>query len=223
VVVENGIFKMVSGFVPTVIKLRFVHSSPFTYSSTSNKTQGFIQFDAGDEDDAGKLGAVSRREKELRESEKRHLTGAAGKKLYLEALQLILRNQLLWLINERNHRTELETVVRDLWDLRIRGSSSLGPEESTSTGDLAMFSSQPQAEENEPALRSKVRAQSWDPGRGSNWPLPKVPDTLALCYLGCLLLHIPTRVGDLIRWANNGSIPYKRAVGKPLPGRFFVC
>ncbi|KAI9167239.1 eukaryotic translation initiation factor 5A [Paramyrothecium foliicola] len=185
------------------------------FCANGDQIEGFIQFDVGDEEDSGKMGAVARREKELRESEKRHLSGAAGKKLYLEALQLIIRNQIQWLVKEKGHRSELETVVRDLWDLRIRGSGSLGPEESTGTGELAMFSSQPQSgsePENEPnAARMEARAQRWDPERGSDWPLPKVPDTLALCYLGCLLLRIPTRMGELITWANNGHIPYKRA------------
>lgn len=176
--------------------------------------QGFVQFDVGDLDDSGPLGAVAKREREIREREKRHLTGQAGKLLYLEALQLILRGQLLWLVNDKGHREELETVVRDLWDLRIRGASSLVvPEETAEDGGLEMFSSQAMAnEEVGTVLKSRARAQSWDPERGLAWPMPRMPNTLALCYLGCLLLRIPTRIGELVRWANNGNIPYKRAV-----------
>lgn len=171
----------------------------------------------GDLDDSGPQGAVARRQREIREREKRHLTGQAGKLLYLEAVQLILRSQVQWLVSEKGHREELETVVRDLWDLRIRGASSLVVPDESAEGELEMFSSQATAtEEGGTVLRSKARAQSWDPERGLAWPMPRMPHTLALCYLGCLLLRIPTRIGELVRWANNGNIPYKRAVSDSL-------
>lgn len=179
--------------------------------------QGFIQFDVGDLDDSGPLGAVSRRKKETRDNEKRHLTGQAGKLLYLEALQLILRNQVLWMVREKGHMDELETVIRDLWDLRIRGAGAIAVQDDATSGDeLEMFSSQPTAEDGKTAtaagLRSSQRAQSWDPERALGWPMPRMPDSLALCYLGCLLLRIPTRLGELVNWANHGGFPYRRAV-----------
>lgn len=189
------------------MSLRCIHEHVLT------RWQGFIQFDVGEEEDAGKLGNVVRREKETKEKELRHLSGQAGKNLYLECFQLILRSQLLWLVNEKGHREELETVVRDLWDLRTRGSSSLVVEEDTQEGGLEMFSSQPALEE--PAIHHRgfdARDQSWKSDRGSDWPMPRIVDTLVLCYLGCLLLRIPTRVGEFCRWANDGQIPYKRAV-----------
>lgn len=160
---------------------------------------------------------MARREREIREREKRHLTGQAGKLLYLEALQLILRNQVLWLVREKGHRPELETVVRDLWDLRVRGASSLVvPDDRASESELEVFSSQPTTpttdDESGKVLKSKGRAESWDPERGLSWPIPQVPTTIALCYLGCLLLRIPTRIGELVRWANNRNMPYKRSV-----------
>lgn len=181
------------------------------------REQGFIQFDVGDEEDAGRLGTVARREKDVREREHRHLTGQAGKDLYLECLQLILRNQLSWLITQKGHREELETVVRDLWDLRTRGSSSHSPEDTandnTSAGGLQMFSSQPtDKEEGAKHGMSKSRSQTWEPEQGPNWPMPRMLDTLVLCYLGCLLLKIPTRVGELGQWANAGHLPYRRVV-----------
>lgn len=159
------------------------------------------------------MGRVARREKETKEKELRHLTGQAGKNLFLESLQLILRNQLLWLIREKGHREELETVVRDLWDLRTRGSSSLVIDDDAPAADLEMFSSQPtSSEKSGVSTKSASRAQSWDPERGPDWPMPRMLDTLALCYLGCLLLRIPTGIGELCLWTNNGHMPYKRAV-----------
>ena len=91
------------------------------------------------------MGVVTRKEKETREVQKKQLTGLQGKALYLEALQFVLRLQIAWLIDDQGHRPELETVVRDLWDLRVRGFSSLVPaEDNAGDGGLEMFSSQPQ-------------------------------------------------------------------------------
>ncbi|KEY70876.1 hypothetical protein S7711_00722 [Stachybotrys chartarum IBT 7711] len=181
------------------------------YCRNDHQLEGFIQYDLGDEQDAGRHGAVARREKEVRVIEKRHLTGAQGKLLYLEALQLILRNQLLWLIYDKGHREELETVVRDLWDLRLRGSSSLVVSSEAEDGELATYGSQATEDQSAATLAQNTRAQSWDPDLGKKWPLPRMPDTLGLCYLGCVLLRIPTRIGQFIDWANTGHVPYKRA------------
>ncbi|KAI5466577.1 ubiquitin family-domain-containing protein [Mariannaea sp. PMI_226] len=182
------------------------------FCSNGHQVEGFVQFDVGDEEDAGKMGAVIRREKEVKEKELRHLTGQAGKNLYLECLQLILRNQLLWLISAKGYREELETVVRDLWDLRTRGSSSVAAEEASQEAPMEMFSSQPEpAEPSQKPVKSNSKAQSWDPDQGAGWPMPRMIDTLALCHLGCLLLRIPTVIGEMCAWVNEGHIPYKRA------------
>ncbi|KAL7810364.1 hypothetical protein V8C26DRAFT_410170 [Trichoderma gracile] len=183
------------------------------FCSRGHQIEGFIQFDLGDIEDSGKMGAVSRREKAPRARGKRApmLTGQAGRDLYLEALQLVIRSQVAWLINEKGHREELETVVRDLWDLRIRGSNSgLGDDAQGDDEDLAIFSSEPSQTPSSKERHPAARKQSWDPELGLRWPLPHVPDTLAICYLGCILLRIPTHLGDVVRWANNGSIPYKK-------------
>ena len=192
-------------------------------SSTDVTKQGFIQFDIGDEVDAGNLGTKARKEKEIKEKELRHLTGQAGRNLFLECLQLVLRNQLLWLIKSKGHREELETVVRDLWDLRTRGGGLAVDEETQQeTGQdegLAMFSSQPTVDEKSQDKTRKTqttKAQSWNPEETSQWPMPNLNDTLALCYLGCLLLRIPTTIGELCLWANTERIPYKRSVSRIL-------
>lgn len=175
--------------------------------------QGFVQYELGDLEDTGKLGSVTRKQKEVREKEKKQLTGLEGKGLFLEALQLMLRSQLLWLVRGQGYKEQLETVVRDLWDLRIRGFGSLTPAETT-TGDddaLEMFSSQPDVDSEE-EVRPKGNTLSWDPDRGPDWPMPRMIDTLCLCYLGCLLLRIPTSIGEIFGWANGGNIPYRHAV-----------
>ena len=159
------------------------------------------------------MGGVARKEKEIREVQKKQLTGLEGKSLYLEALQFVLRAQIAWLIDEKGHRPELETVVRDLWDLRTRGFSSLVPvEENTGDGGLEMFSSQPQGTDIEEVAQTNRRIHDWGVDQEAEWPTPRMIDALGLCYLGCLLLRIPTRIGEIFQWANGGNIPYRRIV-----------
>jgi RNA polymerase I-specific transcription initiation factor RRN7 len=160
------------------------------------------------------MGAVARREKEKRTTEKRQLGGQEGRSLFIEAMQLLLRKQASFLVRIKGHKEELETVVRDLWDLRIRAYTSIAPDTDATKMELELFSSQPTSshEERDIGWRSRSRAQSWDPERGSDWPMPRMKDTVALCYLGCVLLKIPTRLGDLLRWVSNGSMPYLRTV-----------
>jgi hypothetical protein len=161
---------------------------------------------------------VAKKDKEAKEKALRHLTGQAGKNLFLECLQLVLRSQLLWLIRSKGHREELETVVRDLWDLRIRGSGSLAVDKETQPDEgLAVFSSQPEEPEKDDVPKNHgARAQSWNPEENADWPMPRMIDSLALCYLGCLLLRVPTAIGELCLWANSGRIPYKRSVSHML-------
>lgn len=161
------------------------------------------------------MGTVSKKQKAVREKERRQLTGEAGKLLYLEALQLLLRKQLLWLIKEKGHREELETVVRDLWDLRIRGATALSQGAASGAASeevLEVFSSQPTVVESTQLWSSRSKAQDWSAERGLSWPTPSMGDTLALCYLGCYLLRIPTRLGELIKWANDFTFPYRHSV-----------
>lgn len=192
---------------------KFYLQDGLRFCSRGHQIEGFVQFDLGDEEAAGQLGSVVRRKKEAREVEKRQLAGQEGKTLYLEAIQLLLRKQVDFLVRKMGHKEELETVVRDLWDLRIRGYSSVIQEGDPSETDLEMFSSQPVTSEIESrsSWKSSSRAQSWDRERGTDWPLPRLPDTIALCYLGCLLLKIPTRLADLHTWVSNGNLPYLAA------------
>ncbi|KLO80480.1 Uncharacterized protein LW94_2534 [Fusarium fujikuroi] len=143
------------------------------FCSNGHQVEGFIQFDIGDDVDAGQLGKKTKKDKEVKEKELRHLTGQAGKNLFLECLQLVLRQQLLWLVQSKGHREELETVVRDLWDLRIRGSGAfLAEEETQQTGDgLAIFSSQPtDTEKDDVPKKQGARARSWNPEDNPDYP-----------------------------------------------------
>ncbi|KAM0489450.1 hypothetical protein ACHAP7_000509 [Fusarium lateritium] len=192
---------------------RWYLESGLRFCSNGHQVEGFIQFDIGDDVDAGKLGRVAKKDKEAKEKELRHLTGQAGRNLFLECLQLVLRSQLLWLIRSKGHRDELETVVRDLWDLRIRGSGSLVVDKEAQPEEgLAVFSSQPEEpEKDDVPKKQRGRAQSWNPEENADWPMPRMIDTLALCYLGCLLLRyydLPQEMQDRLPSAYTRALKY---------------
>jgi RNA polymerase I-specific transcription initiation factor RRN7 len=42
--------------------------------------------------------------------------------------------------------------------------------------------------------------------------LPRLAETLGLCYLGILLLRLPTSMGELYQWATRDELIYTRAV-----------
>jgi hypothetical protein len=136
----------------------------------------------------------------------------------------------MWLVRERNLPVELETVVRDLWDLRVRnfgglrvtGENGKGKgrdaksEQASESESEMFFSSQSEtngesdAESAAPVKGSRIK--NWAVREGQKWPMPSLPDTLALCYVGCLAMRLPVRVGDLVRWARSGGLLFLRAV-----------
>jgi RNA polymerase I-specific transcription initiation factor RRN7 len=55
-------------------------------------------------------------------------------------------------------------------------------------------------------------ARKWQSGPDERWNVPGVIETLAICYLGGVLLQLPYRIGDFYRWARNDQIPFLDAV-----------
>lgn len=190
----------------------------------TTKPQGFIEFDIDEDDNFGQQGRVARKAREVKQKDTRHLLGDEARELYLECLQLVLRRQLWWLVRERGLPPELETVVRDLWDLRVRNFTGLkraaaaggtAEESASAVGsgvdsgtDTELFSSQMgSASESDASTRTtKSMARSWTSEAGQSWNLPGLFHCLALCYLGCLSLNLPVRVGHIYEWAKNDQL-----------------
>lgn len=179
--------------------------------------KGFIEQDIDEDDNFGQQGRVARREREVKERTTRHLIGNEARELYLECLQLILRRQLWWLVHTRSLPAELETVVRDLWDLRVRNFAGLkrasAPSaetaESGTDGEELLFSSQGATSDSDASTRTSAsRARSWTSEPGQDWNLPGLFHCLALCYLGCVSLSLPVRVGHVYEWAKNDQLPF---------------
>jgi len=193
-----------------------------------------VEFDVDQEDNFGRAGRVARKRKDAKQKGRKHLSGNAAKELYLECLQLILRKQLAWLINEKDLPLELEVVVRDLWDLRVRNFAGLTPARgrskgggsvkseplSSSDGEIALFSSQsePEPSSDDSTATLYTKAKRWMTDEGDLRAMPTLIDTLALTYLGCVTVRQPVRIGDLYRWAKRNKLPYRGAVRGPPVG-----
>lgn len=167
-----------------------------------------IQFEDEDSEFYNKRGQRTKKLVEDRVEQASPLTGNAGRELYLECFQLILRRQVYHLIKSRHFPEQFETVVQDLWSLRVRYFGCL-QEEEVGTGeelggdkpevgsDVQLFSSQPTPESPDSKKKEGVTRR-----------MPRPVDTLALCYLGGILVRLPLRVGDLCRWAMSGELPF---------------
>ncbi|KAL8346841.1 hypothetical protein RB601_003485 [Gaeumannomyces tritici] len=226
------------------------------YCDRGHEIEGFVERGFEDEDAFGQTGHIARKEKEERERVSRTLSGNASREMYLQCLQLVLRKQLFWLLRDRGLPPELETVVRDLWALRTRNiaglktvadakreegdgddeeaGGSFGSGTEAGTPELKMYSSEGSASEKSGDLSDatnittmSTRARSWSTDISSKRSLPTLIDTLALCYLGTLLMRLPVRVGDLFVWGMNSQITYldaiqelPKGVSSRLPSRY---
>lgn len=225
---------------------RYYHEGGRRYCERGHQIEGYVQFDIDADDNFGKQGRVTRKKKEAKVKQKKHLGGNEAKELYLECLQLILRKQIAWMIKEKGFDAELESVCRDLWQLRIRGfvglTAAVGNQEGKGKGKendgssqattqsqgseagLVMYSSQAESEvttDDDASSHLQHSRGRRDQIRvkswsGENWVLPAAMDTLAIVYLGCLLRQEALRIGDLVCWARNNRIPYLRAVSSYL-------
>lgn len=172
---------------------------------------------AQDEDDWQQLGKTTNRKREKIEKVKLKWTGRKASDLYLSCYQLVLRKQCWWLVTVKGFPAELEGVVRDLWELRVR---SLGDEEEdrgfASTPGLSTSE-----EETDDSGGESSRSRSGRGSRSSRWSrrskrdekrLPKLIETLGLLYLGCVLMRLPVSLGEAWKWAVEDGMVYTRAV-----------
>jgi RNA polymerase I-specific transcription initiation factor RRN7 len=137
--------------------------------------------------------------------------------LYLKCLQLILRHQIWFLVQEKGLPSELETVVFDLWALRIAhlGDRISGGTQENESQQSQVFntleSEDEQTTDNERGTISTLK------GRDKHLHgTPNIYDCLALCYIGISTLRLPLTPGDIRAWVTDGKMAYRRAI-KLLP------
>ncbi|CAJ2514249.1 Uu.00g023680.m01.CDS01 [Anthostomella pinea] len=187
------------------------------YCRNGHRLEGFAAHEA-DEDAFGTQGRVSRVKKEPRRKVAVKLTGDEGRELYLEVLQLLLVRQVRWLVAGRGLPEDLAEVVRALWALRVRnlplrergGRRVVAGRDDD--GASSLFASQSEmGESSDVDLSDATTAATWAPDAARRWKLPRLIDTLALCYLGCLVRRVPVSTGDLYRWVQNGDMDFLAA------------
>ncbi|KAI0100841.1 hypothetical protein GGR51DRAFT_340031 [Nemania sp. FL0031] len=206
------------------------------YCRNGHRLEGFASHEA-DEDAFGTQGRVARRKKEARRHVAVKLSGDEGRELYLEALQFVLVRQVSWLVGERGFPADFAALVRALWALRVRdlplrergdgrrggrdGASASGRgggEDSEGGGGSVWFSSQSQSEmgggESSDFDLSDATTSTWAPDARRRWKVPRLIDTLALCYLGCLVRRLPVTTGDFCNWAQKGDLEFLAALNQ---------
>jgi RNA polymerase I-specific transcription initiation factor RRN7 len=168
---------------------------------------------------------VSRKKKEARRKVAVKLSGDEGRELYLEAVQLILIRQVRWLVDAQGFPDDFTELVRALWSLRVRNlplrelrrgegkDRAVTGDESDGAASSAWFSSQSEGgESSDVDLSDATTAATWAPDARRRWKLPKLIDTLALCYLGSLVRRLPVTTGDFHSWAQRGELEFLAAV-----------
>ncbi|KAJ9209740.1 hypothetical protein DTO166G4_8649 [Paecilomyces variotii] len=157
-----------------------------------------------DPEDFGTQGKINRIKKAAAEKTQKTYRGRRAFTLFLQIYQLILWKQCFALVQQKGFPSEFETVVKDLWALRLERLSEKIESASDAELDAQIFSSQAIAAEDDedgPRLR-------W----GKVTDNPTLAETLGLCYLGALLLRLPVGISDLHRFAMRQEIPFIRAV-----------
>lgn len=193
------------------------------YCRNGHRLEGFASHEA-DEDDFGTQGKVSRKKKEARRKVAVKLTGDEGRELYLEVVQLILIRQVRWLVDAQGFPDDFAELVRALWTLRVRNlplrehgadEEGKGNESEGGRPSSSWFSSQSETDvPSSDANLSDATARSWTPGARRRWKLPKLVDTLALCYVGCLVRRLPISTADFHAWAQKGDIEFLTALNQ---------
>jgi RNA polymerase I-specific transcription initiation factor RRN7 len=118
--------------------------------------------------------------------------GSQALELYLQSYQLVLWKQCYALIHTIGLPTELESVVKDLWALRLQ----LFREKISEPDSSVVFSSQPETE-TESENQDDTKARQW---KVQVKGMPTLIHSLGICYLGAILLRLPVSLGDFHRY-----------------------
>lgn len=170
------------------------------------------------------------------------LFGSEGTALFMQCFQYLLRRQLAWLIGDAGMPKELEAVVRALWAMYIdetkfakteydnvteqvpepsaAGSQSQGNngitaddesdnEESSSETSKFMILGADELNEDMDGLDMATEGE----GKTKQQKVEvELMTSVALCYLGCVLLRVPVFVSDFNRWIYRCELPYMQAL-----------
>ncbi|KAL2826788.1 hypothetical protein BDW59DRAFT_60544 [Aspergillus cavernicola] len=157
-----------------------------------------------DPDDFGTQGKTNRVKKPVIEKAQKKYRGRQAYRLFLHIYQLILWKQCHALVNDRGFPPQLENVVRDLWALRLETYAKKITEVNDEDSQPEFFSSQPAS------AREDTDTDTFKP-RSKLIQWPRLIDTVALCYLGAILMRLPVSVGEFYQMTIRNEILYYRA------------
>ena len=132
--------------------------------------------------------------------------------MYLQCYQLIVWKQCYWLVTVKGFPKELETVVRDLWNLRIRTLQGPGDGNGYGSGTLGFSSSGGDGTDTDNTERKSMTSGTSKASARNGNSLPKLIETLALCFLGMLLMRLPISLGEIYNWSAKEEMLYVRDV-----------
>lgn len=148
------------------------------------------------------------------ESTASRVSGFSGPKAfehYLLCLQLVLRKQLRWLIDVQHLPEELETLVKDLWALRLHKLQNRVSFDSDAETD-AQSSRVPSSQSEGGSGTDTETAASHRNRPGQRTPGPNLMELLCLIHLGMMLLKIPITIADMHKWCKDGDLLFYCAV-----------
>jgi len=115
------------------------------------------------------------------------------------------------LIQDKGLPSELETVIFDLWALRVAQLGDRIANESQETESQSQVFSTLESEES--ATDNERGTVSTPKGRDKKLNgAPNLYDCLALCYLGTSTLRLPITPGDIYAWTTGGKLAYRKAI-----------
>ncbi|KIW08755.1 uncharacterized protein PV09_00693 [Verruconis gallopava] len=179
-----------------------------------------VRGDAGNDEDEFGINLHGKRFRKHVEKVKvlKHLRGKDAFELYLLCYQMILRKQAWWFVHEKKLPQKFETVVHDLWALRLQNLRTRlkfesDPGTATESGGEHeesdnMFGTQDfektDDHANFPSVKRAARSES----------TPNLLQTLAMMYMATQILRLPIFLGDIIAWVESGSLLYYDAIAE---------
>ncbi|KAJ5678806.1 hypothetical protein N7462_007050 [Penicillium macrosclerotiorum] len=163
-----------------------------------------------DPDDFGTQGKKYRVRKEKEERARKTYRGRQAFTLLLQAFQLIIWKQSHALVTNHGFPEQFEAVVRDLWALRLQDFElkiNASTEDDGEEGERELFSSQAEANSSD-GLGFKTQ--------GKYFELPRIVESVGLCYLASILMRLPVCIHDFYRLIMRQEIPYIR-VSRAIP------
>ncbi|KAJ5085911.1 hypothetical protein N7532_010682 [Penicillium argentinense] len=198
---------------------RFYLDNGLWFCRRGHLQQGFQQV-AHDEADFGIQleGKIHRVKTEKHEIESQKFRGRRAATLFLQAFQLILWKQCHALVKDHGFPEQLETIVRDLWALRLRGYNRRiidkpgfddDNDDDYDDDEPRLFSSQPSSADSG---NESSDEELWFKPEDKPLMWPRVMDGVGLCYMAAILMRLPICVVDFHRLIVRQEIPYVRAI-----------